>query len=109
MFTSIIRTIISTEFQINPLTITLFFGSGPKSPPPLPTYLVKSQNAVVSRVKYSFFSVAAIVFCQEKETFPIHLQFRSQKPSYCDNVLLPTIQHRPGRFTLYCRNTRILG
>ena len=30
MFTSIIRTIIGTKFQINPLTITLFSGSGPK-------------------------------------------------------------------------------
>ena len=32
MFTSIIRTIIGTKFQINPLAISLFYGSGPKSP-----------------------------------------------------------------------------
>ena len=31
MFTSIISTIISTKFQINLLTVTLFSGSGPKS------------------------------------------------------------------------------
>ena len=29
MFATIIRTIIGTKFQINPLTITLFSGSGP--------------------------------------------------------------------------------
>ena len=28
MFTSIIRTIISSKFQINPLNVTLFSGSG---------------------------------------------------------------------------------
>ena len=32
MFTSIIRTIIGIKFQINPLTVTMFSGSGPKSP-----------------------------------------------------------------------------
>ena len=36
IFTSIICTIISTKFQINPSTVTLFSGSGPKSPPPPP-------------------------------------------------------------------------
>ena len=35
MFTNIIHTIISTKFQINPLTVTLFSGSGPKDPSPL--------------------------------------------------------------------------
>ena len=30
MFTSIIYTIIGTEFQINSITVTLFSGSGPK-------------------------------------------------------------------------------
>ena len=30
MFTSIIRTIIGIKFQIDPLTVTLFSGSGPK-------------------------------------------------------------------------------
>ena len=34
MFTSIIRTIIGIKFQIDPLTITLFSGSGPKAPSP---------------------------------------------------------------------------
>ena len=33
MFTSFIHTITSTKFQINQLTLTLFSGSGPKSPP----------------------------------------------------------------------------
>ena len=33
MFTSIICTIIGIKFQINPLTVTLLSGSGPKSPP----------------------------------------------------------------------------
>ena len=47
MFTSIIRTIISTKFQINPLTLTSFSGSGPKSHP----QLAKSQNAVGYGVK----------------------------------------------------------
>ena len=48
MFTSIIRTIISSKFQINPLTVTLFSGSGSTSPlPPTP----QSQNAVGYRVK----------------------------------------------------------
>ena len=46
MFTSIIHTIISTKFQINPLTVTLFFGSGPKKPPPP----AKSKNAVVKKI-----------------------------------------------------------
>ena len=32
MFTSIIRTIIGTKFQINQLTVTLFSGLGPQSP-----------------------------------------------------------------------------
>ena len=32
MFTSIIRTIIGIKFHINPLTVTLFSGPGPKSP-----------------------------------------------------------------------------
>ena len=36
MFTSVICTIISRKFQINPLTVTLFSGSGSKSPPPSP-------------------------------------------------------------------------
>ena len=34
MFTSIIRTIIGIKFQIDQLTVTLFSGSGPKSPLP---------------------------------------------------------------------------
>ena len=33
MFTGIIQAIIGTKFQINPLTVTLFSGSGPKAPP----------------------------------------------------------------------------
>ena len=49
MFTSIIRTIIGIKFQINPLTVTLFSGSGPKVPPP--PCLAKSENAVGYRVK----------------------------------------------------------
>ena len=36
MLTSIIRTIISSKFQINPLTVTLFSGSG-STHPPLPS------------------------------------------------------------------------
>ena len=32
MFTGMIRTIIGIKFQIDPLTVTLFSGSGPKSP-----------------------------------------------------------------------------
>ena len=32
MFTSIIRTIIGIKFQVNPLTVTLFSGSGPPLP-----------------------------------------------------------------------------
>ena len=49
MLTSIIRTIIGIKFQINPLTVTLFSGSGPKSPSP--PCLAKLQNAVGYRVK----------------------------------------------------------
>ena len=49
MFTSIIRAIIGIKFQINLLTVTLFYGSGPKSPPP--PCLAKSQNAIGHRVK----------------------------------------------------------
>ena len=45
MFPSIIYTIIGSKFQINPLTVTLFSGSVPKSPPP-PQQLGKSQNVV---------------------------------------------------------------
>ena len=48
MFTSIIHTIISTKFQINPLTVTLFSGSGPKSFRPVAD---ECQNAVGYRVK----------------------------------------------------------
>ena len=33
MFTGFMRTITSTKFQINQLTLTLFSGSRPKSPP----------------------------------------------------------------------------
>ena len=36
MFSSMIRSIISTKFQINPLTVTSFSGSEPKRPPPPP-------------------------------------------------------------------------
>ena len=36
MFTSTVRTIISTKFQNNPLTVTLFSGSGSRRPPPSP-------------------------------------------------------------------------
>ena len=50
MFTSIIRTIIGIKFQIDPLTVTRFSGSGPTSPPP-PPCLAKSQNAVGYTVK----------------------------------------------------------
>ena len=42
MFTSIIPTIISTKFQINQLTITLFSGSEP--PPHLPTPLYDHKS-----------------------------------------------------------------
>ena len=48
MFTSIIRTIINTKFQINPLTVTLFSGSGPKTP----RSWRKLKNAVGYRVNY---------------------------------------------------------
>ena len=34
MFTSTIRTIICSKFQIDPITVNLLSGSGPKSPPP---------------------------------------------------------------------------
>ena len=51
MFTSIIRTIIGIKFQINPLTVILFSGSGPKSPPFPSPCLAKSQNAADYRVK----------------------------------------------------------
>ena len=51
MFTSIIRTIISTKFQVNPLAITSFSESGPKALPPSPHELAKSQNAVGYRVE----------------------------------------------------------
>ena len=48
MFTCIIPTIISSKFQINPLTVTLLSGSwSTPPPPPLP----QSQNAVGYRVK----------------------------------------------------------
>ena len=49
MFTSIIRTIIGIKFQIDPLTVTLFSGSGPKAP--LSPCLARSQNAVGYRVE----------------------------------------------------------
>ena len=44
MFTSIMRTIISTKFKINSLPVTLFFWIRTQSPPPPP--LAKPQNAV---------------------------------------------------------------
>ena len=47
MFASIIRTIISVKFQINPLTVSLF-----SEPPPPPPYLAESQNAVGYRVRF---------------------------------------------------------
>ena len=60
MFTSIMRTIIGIKFRINPLTVTLFSGSGPKSPPP---YLAKSQNAVGYRVKIPADPQATVLNC----------------------------------------------
>ena len=48
MFTSIIHTISGSKFQIDPITVTLFSGSGPTPPPPS---LAKSQNAIHYRVK----------------------------------------------------------
>ena len=49
MFTSIIRTIIGIKFQIDPLTVTLFSGSGPKGPlSPVPG---KISNAIDYRVE----------------------------------------------------------
>ena len=51
MFTSIIRTIIGIKFQINPLTITLFSGSGPKSPP-LPRAWQNFKMQYVIGLKY---------------------------------------------------------
>ena len=42
MFASIIRIVIGSKFQIDPITVTLVSGSGPKSPP----LLAKSKNAV---------------------------------------------------------------
>ena len=60
MFTGIIRTIIAIKFQISPLTVTLFSGSGPKSPSP---YLAKSQNAVGYRVKIPADPQATVLNC----------------------------------------------
>ena len=42
MFTSIIRTIIGTKFQLNPLTITLL--SGQKAPPPIAGEISKCRR-----------------------------------------------------------------
>ena len=52
MFTSTIFTIISTKFQINLLTEKLFSGSGQKAPPPTPSQMAKSQNAVGLKFGY---------------------------------------------------------
>ena len=51
VFTNIIRTIIGSKFQVDPITVILFSGSGPTLPP-IP---LKSQNAVGYRVKPIYF------------------------------------------------------
>ena len=56
MFTGIIRTIITTKFQVNLLTVSLFSGSGPKSlPPPVAGEISKAVGYRVNRQSQVYF------------------------------------------------------
>ena len=72
MFTSIIRAIIGSKFQIDPITVTLFSGSRPKKPPP-PPVVAKSQNAVGYGIK-AMFTLYRIGFCSVSRVAPVQCE-----------------------------------